>query len=79
MRYTSLDVPCGAYVTDLDTLERLSRVLAVDTDRGEVELHVEPFRPVDGRIPVSVVRFAAIWPIMDRGIPCAFHCHGRMG
>lgn len=69
----------GSYVVDLDTRERLQRVLQVDTGTGEVVVAAYPVRLNADRtgVETETLRFDAVWPILDRGIPCAFHCHGR--
>lgn len=79
MRYTHGNVLPGTRVTDLDTQERLTKVLSIDTGRGEIEVIDEPCRLDDTgeRVVSKTLRFTAVWPILDRGIPCLFHCHGR--
>lgn len=80
MIYDRSNVLRGATVHDLDRRELVKRVWRVDTDKAEVEVACEPVRvAADGEsILTETIRFAAIWPIHDRGAPCAFHCHGRL-
>lgn len=79
MLYDSSNVLRGTTVHDLDRRELVKHVLRIDTGKAEVMVMSEPLRvAADGKsILTETVRFAAIWPILDRGFPCAFHCHGR--
>ncbi|MGQ3051088.1 MAG: hypothetical protein ACT6S0_04830 [Roseateles sp.] len=78
MLYDYRNVQPGATVCNLDTRERINKVVAIDTEAGEVEVTVEPLRIVDDSFVTQRLRFVAVWPILDLGIPCAFHCHGRL-
>lgn len=80
MLYNSSNVLRSTTVHDLDRRELVRRVMSIDTDRAEVVVCSEPLRAAaDGRtILTETVRFASIWPILDDGFPCAFHCHGRL-
>lgn len=66
-------------VHDLDRREIVRDILSIDTDKGEVVAMLRPLRVAADRetILTQTIRFAAIWPILDQGAPCAFHCHGR--
>lgn len=77
MLYTPGSVWPGTKVTDLDTRQCISRVVGVDTDAGEIHVQSEPLRVQGDRVVTETLKFAAVWPVLDRGIPCAFHCHGR--
>jgi len=80
MLYTHRNVLPGTTLCNLDTGERFRHVLSIDTATGEVEMVPLPIRlAADGdTILTETVRFQAVWPILDRGVPCAFHCHGRL-
>ncbi|RZJ12205.1 MAG: hypothetical protein EOP39_04405 [Rubrivivax sp.] len=79
MLYTSMNVHRGTTLHDLDRREKVMRVLRIDTEKAEVYVGTDPYRvAADGEsIVTETIRFAAVWPILDRGLPCAFHCHGR--
>lgn len=80
MLYDPSNVQRGTTVHDLDRRELVRRVLSIDTDKAEVVVISEPLRVADDgdTIFTETVRFTAIWPILDQGFPCAFHCHGRL-
>jgi hypothetical protein len=74
----------GATVHDVDRLERLEKVTAIDTERGWVYYSPQPVSidRATGRIREEVIRFKTIHPIwgLDRrpGWPVMFHCYGRL-
>lgn len=80
MLYDTSNVLRGATVHDLDRRELVKRVLRIDTEKAEIMVASEPLRVADDgeTILTEAVRFAAVWPILDQGHPCAFHCHGRL-
>lgn len=79
MLYTPKNVQRGTTVHDLDSRSRLERVLAIDTEAGEIVVVRQPLiATAGGDIATETLRYQAVWPIMDRGVPCAFHCHGRL-
>ncbi|WP_343625381.1 hypothetical protein [Roseateles puraquae] len=80
MIYTHRNVLRGTTLTDLDTRQRFRNVVSINTETGEVVVTPEPVRiAADGATFLTeTIRFAAIWPVMDRGFPCLFHCHGRL-
>lgn len=78
MLYTASNVHRSTTVHDLDRRETLERVLRVDTEKAEVYVGLDPWAASpDGTVLTKTIRFQAVWPIHDRGVPCAFHCHGR--
>lgn len=79
MLYTPKNVQRGTTVHDLDSRSRLERVLSIDTEAGEIVTHRYPaVKTASGDLATETLRFQAVWPIMDRGVPCAFHCHTRL-
>ena len=79
MLYTPNDVQYGTTVHDLDRRSRLERVLSINTETAEIVVHRSPLVVSDsGEIATETLRYSAVWPILDRGVPCAFHCHGRL-
>jgi len=79
MLYTTDNVQRGTRLTDLDTRQKVERVISIDTVTGEVIVGLYPWRlnaAGDG-VETETIRFAAVWPILERGVPCHFQCHGR--
>ncbi|MDR2326451.1 MAG: hypothetical protein LBE51_13740 [Acidovorax sp.] len=70
----------GATVHDVDTRERLSRVMEIDTKNGWVKVGYSPHRiSPDGKgVLTRRIRFRSIYPIFaGQGVPVMFHCYGR--
>ena len=79
MLYTPKNVQRSTTVCDLDSRVRLERVLAIDTEAGEIVVVRQPLIvTASGDIATETLRYQSVWPIMDRGVPCEFHCHGRL-
>lgn len=70
----------GASVYDVDTLEKLDKVVEVSTSQGWVKVHRHPIEMDSrGRAISNKIRFRSIYVIRgDEAAPCLFHCYGRM-
>lgn len=80
----------GATVHDLDTRQRIDRVISVDTEANEIEVPLQPHQfTEDGkRLATMRLKYTALWPIFgwrkpgkepwEVGYPCMFHCYGRL-
>ena len=68
-----------ATVFDVDTKEKISRVLAVNAGAGWIKVSTLPLRANEhGQVVAHRIRFRAIHPIYGGGTkPCLFHCYGR--
>lgn len=64
----------------LDPLQRIDRVLAIDTERAVIRQVADPLR-IDtwGELVFVERQFEAVWPIFDREKPwpVLFHCYGE--
>ena len=69
----------GALVMDVDTKERIDRVLMVNTKTGAVVAAKSPFRlNHKGKIERETIYFNSVYPIFGgRTTPALFHCYGR--
>jgi len=70
----------GATVHDVDSRQRLSRVMEIDTKNGWVKVgHNPPRLSPDGKsVQTCRIRFRSIYPIFaGQGMPVMFHCYGR--
>ncbi len=68
----------GALVMDVDTKERIDRVLMVNTKTGAVVVAKSPVRlDHKDKIDRETIYFNSIYPIFGgRTIPVLFHCYG---
>lgn len=81
MKYGRGNVARGTCVHDIDIKEKISHVMLIDTDSGEVVRAHYPFRTnyTGDAIETETIRFRSIYPITDGGIrPVTFHCYGRL-
>lgn len=78
MIYNSTNAP-GALVVDVDSKQRIDRVLMVNTKTGAVVVGTNPYRlNHKGKIDRETIYFDAIYPIFGgRTSPVLFHCYGR--
>ena len=69
----------GSLVIDVDTKQRIDRVLMVNTKTGAVVVGTDPYRlNHKGKISRETIYFDSIYPIFGwRTAPCLFHCYGR--
>ncbi|MDM0041870.1 hypothetical protein QTI05_22710 [Variovorax sp. J22R193] len=68
----------GAAVYDVETKERLSHVLWIDTELGEVVRAEQPVRVVGDEFATHTTKFTTIYPIRGGGWSIQlFHCYGR--
>lgn len=69
---------CSIY--DVDTKERIQRVVRVDVGLGEVEAAVYPLEiTASGEIVTKTLHYRSIHPIRGgRHLPCLFHCYGLL-
>lgn len=70
----------GATVHDVDTRERLSRVMEVDAKNGWVKVGYNPHRiaPDGKNVQARRIRFRSIYPIFaGQSLSVMFHCYGR--
>ena len=70
----------GSVVVDVDTKERIDRVLMVNTKTGAVVVGKDPWRlNHKGTIDRETIKFRSIYPIQgNERSPCLFHCYGRV-
>ena len=64
---------------DIDSKEKISNVLMINTKTGAVVVAKQPVRlNHKGRVDRETIRFETIHPIYGGGTkPCLFHCYGR--
>lgn len=70
----------GSQVFCLDPVQRINRVVSIDTERGTLQQLTDPVRlGPDGNVFTVTRQFAAIWTISDPGygFPVLFHCYGE--
>lgn len=69
----------GSLVIDVDTKQRIDRVLMVNTNTGAVVVGTNPARlNHKGKIERETIYFDSIYPIFGgRTTPCLIHCYGR--
>ena len=69
----------GALVMNVDTKQRIDRVLMVNTKTGAVVVGKDPYRlNHKGKIDRETIYFDSIYPIKGLEVfPCLFHCYGR--
>lgn len=79
MRYNAKNA-AGSQVFVLDPLQRIDRVVGIDTTLGILWQVTDPLRlDENGEVLRVERRFAAIWPIfVERDTyPVLFHCYGE--
>ena len=78
MIYNGTNAP-GSLVMDVDSKQRIDRVLMVNTKTGAVVVAKNPCRPNHkGQIDRETIYFDSIYPIFGgRTMPVLFHCYGR--
>jgi hypothetical protein len=68
----------GATVYEVETKRKLTHVMSVDADAGEVVVAHQPFRVVGDEVATYTERYRAIHPIYGESLwPVLFHCYGR--
>ena len=69
----------GALVMNVDTKQRIDRVLMVNTKTGAVVVGKDPYRlNHKGKIDRETIYFDSVYPIFGgRTSPVLFHCYGR--
>ena len=79
MLYTPDDVMPRTRVYDVDTKERIDKVVAINATAGWIQVADQPLRVTDHyHIATRRIRFGAIHPIQGlEPLPCLFHCYGR--
>ena len=70
----------GSMVVDVDTKERIDRVLMVNTKTGAVVVAKKPYAlNHKGTIDRETISFRSIYAIQgNERSPCLFHCYGRV-
>ena len=79
MIYDATNCQPGCSVYDVDTKQRIDRVVAVNANAGWVQVAEQPLRvTTHEHIATRRIRFASIYPIKGREHrPVLFHCYGR--
>lgn len=80
MIYNGTNAP-GSLVMDMDSKQRIDRVLMVNTKTGAVVVGKTPARlNHKGKIDRETIYFDSIYPIFGgRTMPVLFHCYGLRG
>ena len=66
-------------VYDVESLQEVKLVMAIDTERGVVVVAEQPYRIEGNDIATRELQFNAIHPIQGlEPLPCLFHCYGRV-
>ena len=78
MIYNGTNAP-GSLVVDVDSKQRIDRVLMVNTKTGAVVVGKTPTRLNNkGKIDRETIYFDSVYPIFGgRTNPVLFHCYGR--
>lgn len=78
--FSHLNVSRDCEVHDVDTKERIERVLSVNTKAGWILVAEHPVRPnAHGHVQSRRIRYRAIHPIYGgEPMPCLFHCYGKL-
>lgn len=80
MIYNASNVPVGTTVYNVDTKEKVMRVMSIDTDRNVVVCVSDPCEiAADGTLATYEIKFRSIYPIYGgRFLPDLFHCYGLL-
>lgn len=70
-----------AAIYDVDTQQKIMRVMSIDTDRNCVTTCTDPLEmAADGETVATIdLQYRSIYPIRGLGaFPSLFHCYGRI-
>jgi len=66
-------------VYDVNRIQKIERVIQIDTKIGEVVCAQIPLHVVDGKVATYTLKFRSVHAIYGGSpVPCLFHCYGEI-